>query len=968
MTKKWVKTMLILGALLCSFVVISVNTEACFSWFVFCDDTTNNVDKGDYTIYEIEASFSPGCRSEYWVSFWSSGEPAGWTTVILDESGLVIPFNTEFYYQGSFTILFSMKVTAPATASGGEKAYITMHIRANDKYNQNEVKEVLTTTTVNGADQAPNPVILSEDGNTTSSINLTWTESDEPLASFDRYEVYMSLDPDFTPVQGTLIATISDRGTTDYTVTGLSPESTYYFIIRVWDNDPQPGGPYFADSNLLEGHTCGFNFPPTAVILNEPQDVTNQGTNLCWSENEDDDFARYEVHVSKTPSFTPSAETLFGDPITDQLQLESLTNGLNENTTYYFKIRVYDTGGLHSDSNEESCTTLDFVPEQIILDDPFDTSDSSTKLSWSRSEISDFDHYEVHMSQTPDFILGPGTKLKDISNISENFTTVLGLEEKTKYYFKVRVFDNAGQFSDSNEVWETTLDSTLPRIILTSPYNNEIGVGLTKAIVVNFNEEMDINSVTFVCFPNPEGWFESWSNNNQTLTFTHNVFESKTTYQFHITSGKDLAGNVLIGGEVPNPWSFETEDIIPPVITLTNPINGALNVPTDAVVAITFSEAMDKSSVTFSCSPDPEGWEGSWSNQDKTITFTHNSFESLTTYTCQITAGKDVAGNDLISGDIDNPWSFDTEDATPPTVLSTTPSGNAQNVPITTSISITFSEEMDHLSVENALVTSFSYDTPTWDGNTITLTPTSDLEYSSQYTITIDTEAMDLAENHLSQSFSFQFTTEAEIIHPTNHAPVVGVSSPNGDTAHDVFTIIWTATDQDEDQLTINIYFDLDDNPDNGMTLIEEDVGNTWSYIWDTSNLDKGNYYVYITAFDGTNEVGSYSGLLTIDHTDDTTDTGGEGDEGTDDDHPDGQVDTNIGDTQNDDTFPWILLWIILCIILVLILIMAMAYRSRKDKDQPRVKCGNCDHQFTPFDPNTSTTQCPNCGESTIIK
>ncbi len=951
MTRKAMEITLIVCILVGSFIVIPENSNACFSWTVKCDDPSKNVDKGEYVIYEIQTSFSPGCKSTYWVSFSSSGEPPGWNTTILDEFGLVIPYGAETVLSGTVSYLFSLKVTAPPGAMGGETAIITTHIRATDYYNQDETKDVVTTTTVNDPCEAPNPVILSENGTTMNSINLTWTESDEPLASFDRYELHMSLVEGFTPVKGTLIATITDRGTTEYTVNGLSPETTYYFVVRVWDNDPQPEGPYFADSNLLEACTKGINHPPCAVVLNLPEDVTNQEANLSWSKNMDTDFAYYEIHASLTPGFTPSVDTRFGDPITDQSSIKSLITGLTENTTYYFKIRVFDTGGLYNDSNEESCTTLDYIPPSIVLDDPYNTTISSTELKWSQSCESDFDHYEVHMSQTPGFPLGPATLVTTLFNSTEIHTELTELDEKTTYYFCVRVVDKAGNFADSNEVWCTTLDSTLPRIISTSPYNNEINVGILQNIVVTFNKQMDKSSVKYFCFPNPGGWSESWSNGDQTVTYSHNAFESQTSYVFQITSGKDLDGYDLINGEVSNPWSFITEDLISPKITSTQPVNGATDVPITATIFITFSEVMDTSSITFTCSPDPGGWLGSWSNSDQTLMFSHNAFEGQTIYTCQVTAGKDLAGNDLINGDVPNPWSFETEDTILPTIISTVPIEGETDVPVTTVISITFSEEMDHQSVESAIFTTISYETPTWNGNTITLIPTSKLDYSTQYTITIDTEAMDQAGNHLSESFTFQFTTEN-----TNRAPEVSVSSPNNDVADITIDILWTATDQDNDLITISLLFDDDNNFDNGgLTLIESGLSNSGSYTWDTSDLPEGNYYIYVKANDGRIEAGSYSGLLTIEHPEDSGGDGGDG----------GQGDTNIGDKQEDDSFPWILLWIIICVIVILTIMMAMVYRERrKTTHSGLINCSNCGKRFAPFNPTSSSVQCPYCGES----
>ena len=71
---------------------------------------------------------------------------------------------------------------------------------------------------------------------------------------------------------------------------------------------------------------------------------------------------------------------------------------------------------------------------------------------------------------------------------------------------------------------------------------------------------------------------------------------------------------------------------------------------------------------------------------------------------------------------------------------------------------------MDHSSIENAI--TISPDAPisdySWEGNTLTITFSSDLNPDTEYTVTIGTEAKDPAGNALQAPFSRKFTTKAE--------------------------------------------------------------------------------------------------------------------------------------------------------------------------------------------------------------
>jgi nitrous oxidase accessory protein NosD len=240
-----------------------------------------------------------------------------------------------------------------------------------------------------------------------------------------------------------------------------------------------------------------------------------------------------------------------------------------------------------------------------------------------------------------------------------------------------------------------TQDATPPKIKAVSPLNGSKNVLLNANIIVTFNEIMDTNTVTYTCNPNPGGWSVSWSGEDTVATYSHSLFDENTEYTFQITGGKDVTGNELVDGYVPNPWSFTTLDTSAPEITATMPVNGAIGITLNDNIIVTFSEPMDTSTVAFTCSPNPGGWSVLWSAFNTIATYTHDLFTSYTNYTFHITAGKDETGNDLVKGLIPNPWWFKTKDAMSPTILSTSPENGSKNVVLTANVVVTFSERMD---------------------------------------------------------------------------------------------------------------------------------------------------------------------------------------------------------------------------------------------------------------------------------
>ncbi len=97
--------------------------------------------------------------------------------------------------------------------------------------------------------------------------------------------------------------------------------------------------------------------PPKAVELIEVAAVIGSSTslNLFWSKNSDIDFSNYRIFRSLTPGVTNQSPLV---TITQNQNVVTYTDStLASNTTYYYRVFVYDVTGLFTRSNEKSGTT-----------------------------------------------------------------------------------------------------------------------------------------------------------------------------------------------------------------------------------------------------------------------------------------------------------------------------------------------------------------------------------------------------------------------------------------------------------------------------------------------------------------------------------------------------------------------------------------------------------------------------------
>ncbi len=146
------------------------------------------------------------------------------------------------------------------------------------------------------------------------------------------------------------------------------------------------------------------------------------------------------------------------------------------------------------------------------------------------------------------------------------------------------------------------------------------------------------------------------------------------------------------------------------------------------------------------------------------------------------------------------------EDTTAPTIVATSPTSNATNVPISTSITATFSEAINSTTVTTTSFTLSSGITGTvvYSDKVATFTPTTSLAAGTQYTATLSTAIKDQSGNPLSSTYSWNFTT---VVTPGDSVPPATITDLQilDVTAH--YAILsWTMPGDDGMTGTASVY------------------------------------------------------------------------------------------------------------------------------------------------------------------
>jgi hypothetical protein len=204
---------------------------------------------------------------------------------------------------------------------------------------------------------AASTVHVSVASQTATSISLSWTKTSDII--FKNYAVTYS-----SFVNGPYITetTITDASQTSYAITGLTPNTPYYFIIQDTSND-------ILSSSTQASNTLQANTNPTPILSNPSK--TSTTVSLQWSDyNSYSSTVPFESYVVQMSVAGGQWSTL--TTITDVSQSTYTVTGLSP-ATYQF--RMYDKAGSSGEISSSSNTITVHLYDQlkVQINNPYST-------------------------------------------------------------------------------------------------------------------------------------------------------------------------------------------------------------------------------------------------------------------------------------------------------------------------------------------------------------------------------------------------------------------------------------------------------------------------------------------------------------------------------------------------------------------------------------------------------------------
>ncbi len=310
----------------------------------------------------------------------------------------------------------------------------TYHVRA---YATNGVgtsygSDIMFTTYALAAPVATSPTNVLQ-----ASFSANWNASSEATG----YRLDVATDNTFT----TFVSGYNNQdigNLTTVSVTGLNEMTIYYYRIRAYNTKG------FSDySNTVT--TTTLPNPPSAPFANSADNILQTSFTANWSRSST--ATGYRLDAAQDSGFTNFVSGFINKDI-GNLTSTSVT-GLSANTTYYYRVCAYNTGGTSVFSSTITTITLPYPPPAPVANIATDTLQTSFTANWSNSSTATGYQLDVATDNGfTSFVSGYYDKHTNMTYVS-----VTGLNANTTYYYRVRAYNRGGPSTYSNTITITTL-------------------------------------------------------------------------------------------------------------------------------------------------------------------------------------------------------------------------------------------------------------------------------------------------------------------------------------------------------------------------------------------------------------------------------------------------------------------------------------------------------------------------------
>jgi len=357
---------------------------------------------------------------------------------------------------------------------------------------------------------APSDIIVSTISAT--QLLIEWTEG---YGTETGFIVQRSLDNS----SWTIVHTTPTSNVFTFSDSGLTPSTTYYYRVSAFNGSGNSGYSLSGNGSTLQSvPTAPSNLNATASGLNIV---------LTWTDNSNNETGfKLERSIHNTKVWT-EISTL----------AENITShgdtGLEAGTSYDYRVRAYNTAGNSDYSLTATATTL-AIPDVPLYLATNTLSSTEITLSWTDASSNETG---FKIERSPNGVIF----WTQIATVSANVTSYsdTGLDPDTKYYYRIRTYNAAGNSDYSNVDNSTTLQAPPA-----TPLDFDIIVISTSSVKLTWTD-VSTDETAFVIDKSTDGgltWTSTEIKTPGLETYTVTGLSYNSTYSFRVFA-RNLGGD-----------------------------------------------------------------------------------------------------------------------------------------------------------------------------------------------------------------------------------------------------------------------------------------------------------------------------------------------------------------------------------------------------------------------------------------
>jgi hypothetical protein len=277
------------------------------------------------------------------------------------------------------------------------------------------------------------PVGLTATAVSSSKINLAWADS---ANNEDGFKIERKTGAAGTYVQ---IATVGANVTSFSNISGLSPNTEYFYRVRAYNAN---GNSAFSNeasaTTLLSAPAAPSGLTATAI--------SNTRIDLAWTDNSNNEDG-FKIEIKSGPSGTYTEIATISANATSYS-----STGLEASSQYFYRVRAFNSVGNSSYSNAANATTLPDPPAAPGSLTATTVSNTQINLTWQDNSNNETG-FKIESK------LNSAVTYTEIATVGANVTSYsnTGLAINTAYTYRVLAYNAGGNSGYSNTSSATTL-------------------------------------------------------------------------------------------------------------------------------------------------------------------------------------------------------------------------------------------------------------------------------------------------------------------------------------------------------------------------------------------------------------------------------------------------------------------------------------------------------------------------------